>query len=116
MDKVTIKAKVKAVAAAPSCCAELREVCQNYLEALGTDWEKQAAEKLVAELKADVCTIDEVIGLFTSPKGEEIFGAGQAAKMAEHARKVKSAGGKYCDCPACSPGRELIENEEDILR
>lgn len=115
MDKVTIKAKVMAVAAAPSCCAELKEVCKSYLEALGTEGERAAAEKLVAELKADVCTIDEVMGLFTSPKGEEIFGVEQAAKMAEHAKAVKAAGGKYCDCPACGPGCELIEAEADIL-
>ena len=115
MDKVIIKANVKDVAAAPSCCAELREVCNNYLGALGTDFEKAAAEKLVAELKADVCTIDEVIGLFTSPKGEELFGAEQAAKIAEHAKSVKAAGGKYCDCPACAPAMELIEAEADIL-
>ena len=63
MDKVTIKAKVKAVADAPSCYAELKKVCNNYLEALGTDLEKSAAEKLVIELKADVCTIDEVISI-----------------------------------------------------
>ena len=115
MDKATIKEKVEAVASAPSCCAELKEVCNAYLKALGTDGEKAAAEKLLAELKADVCTIDDVLGLFTSPKGEKIFGAEQAAKMAEHARSVKAEGGKFCDCPACAPGRELIEAEKDIL-
>jgi len=115
MDKATIKKTVEAVAAAPSCCAELKEVCNAYLKALDTDGERAAAEKLLTELKADVCTIDEVIGLFTSPEGEEMFGAEQAAKMAEHAKSVKAAGGKFCDCPACGPGRELIEAEADIL-
>ena len=115
MDQATIKAKVEAVASAPSCCAELKEVCGTYLKALGTDGEKAAAEKLLAELRADVCTIDDVLGLFASPKGAEIFGAEQAAKMAEHAKSVKAAGGKFCDCPACKPGRELIEAEADIL-
>lgn len=66
------------------------------------------------ELKADVCTIDEVIGLFTSAKGEELFGKDGAASMAEHAKEVKAQGSKYCDCSACAPGKELMDAEADI--
>ena len=40
--------KVKAVIAAPSCCAELRAVAEEWLQAVGTDGEKEASAKLVA--------------------------------------------------------------------
>ncbi|SHK68805.1 hypothetical protein SAMN05216582_11281 [Selenomonas ruminantium] len=60
-----------------------------------------------------LCTIDEVIGLFTSAKGEELFGKEGAASMAEHAKEVKAQGSKYCDCPACAPGKELMDAEAD---
>lgn len=114
MDKATIKAKVEAMVVAPSCCAELKEAGERYLKALGTSDEKTEGKKLIDELKADVCTIDEVIGLFTSAKGEELFGKEGAASMAEHAKEVKAQGGKYCDCPACAPGKELMDAEADI--
>jgi hypothetical protein len=115
MDKATIKAKVEAMVAAPSCCNELKEAGGRYLKAMGTADEKSEGKKLIAELKLDVCTIDDVIGLFTSAKGEEIFGKEQAASMAEHAKEVKANGGKYCDCPACAPGKELMDAEADIV-
>ena len=56
--------KVKAVIAAPSCCAELRAVAEEWLQAVGTDGEKEASAKLVAELEEDVSTLDNVIPFF----------------------------------------------------
>ena len=40
MDKATIKAKVEAMVAAPSCCNELKEAGERYLKAMGTADEK----------------------------------------------------------------------------
>ena len=34
MDKATIKAKVEALVAAPSCCNELKEAGERYLKAM----------------------------------------------------------------------------------
>ena len=38
----------------------------------------------------------------------------QAAAYAAHAREVKAKGGKWCDCPACAPGREILDRKEEL--
>ena len=40
--------------------------------------------------------------------------AKQAAAYAAHAREVKAKGGKWCDCPACAPGREILDRKEEL--
>ena len=74
--------------------------------------DKKSAEALVKALEADVCTIDELIGLCESEQGKKFFGADKAASMAEAARKAKAEGGKYCLCPACQAGSVIYENRE----
>ncbi len=104
--------KVKAVAEAPSCCDELREVAKEWLDAVGTDREKEMGKKLIAELEEDVCTIDQVIALFDSEEGREMFGKETAASLLAHAKEVKAKGGEWCDCPACTPGRSILDHKE----
>ena len=88
--------KVKALIAAPSCYAGLKKIAEEYIAALGSDREKEAGRKLVAELEADVLSIDDVLAFFESDAGEKTFGAEQAAAYAAHAREVKAKGGKWC--------------------
>ena len=106
--------KVKALIAAPSCYAGLKKIAEEYIAALGSDREKEAGRKLVAELEADVQTIDDVLAFFESDAGEKTFGVKQAAAYAAHAREVKAKGGKWCDCPACAPGREILDRKEEL--
>ena len=115
MTKQAVIEKVKAVAEAPSCCAELKAVSEEYLSSLGTEKEKEAAKSLVAELEADVMPIDAVIGFFESAAGAKKFGAETAAGLAAHAKDVKKNGGAYCDCPACAPGKVILDNRAVIL-
>ena len=62
------------------------------------------------EIREDVATIEHVIEFFESPQAKQIFGAEQARAMAEHAHAVKAAGGKWCDCPACTAGLKILDN------
>ena len=107
--------KVKALIAAPSCYAGLKKIAEEYIAALGGDREKEAGRKLVAELEADVLSIDDyVVSFFESYAWEKTFGAKQAAAYAAHAREVKAKGGKWCDCPACAQGREILDRKEEL--
>jgi len=115
MSKAEIAEKVKELINAPSCCAELKAVGKAWLEAVGTPAEKEMSEKLIAELNADVQTIDEVIDLFSSETGQKIVGAETAAQMVAHFKEVKAAGGKWCDCPACKIGRSILDNKEVLF-
>lgn len=115
MDKQAIKEKVQAIVAAPSCCAELKAVGEEWLAAFGTAGEKAASEKLIAELQADVLEVGQVLAFFASSEGQKLFGAEKAAEMAQHMKEVKAAGGKYCDCPACAPGRYILDHKDSLL-
>ena len=90
-------------------------MAEEWLKAVGTPEEKALSAKLVAELEADVQTIDEVIELFGSETGRKAVGAEAAANMLAHFKEVKAAGGKWCDCPACKAGRAILDNKELIL-
>lgn len=115
MTKEELLAKVQAVIDAPSCYAGLREAAKGYLEAVGTAGEKEAAEALLARLREDVQSIDEVISFFASDKARELFGPEQADAMLKQAREVKAKGGDTCFCPACTAGKEILDHG-DLLR
>lgn len=110
MNKNKLSETVKEMIAAPSCCKELKDAGQNYLNALGTDAEKTAAAALLQEIREDVCTLDQTIPFFESELGTQIFGAERAKAMAAHAREIKAQGAKWCDCPACAAGVKILEN------
>lgn len=106
MTKQEVIAKVKELVAAPMCQPALRAAAEEYLKAQ----DKNSADTLVKELEAEVCSVDELIGLCESDAGKKFFGADKAAGMAEAAKKSKSEGGKYCLCPACQAGGAIWEN------
>ena len=108
MTKQEIIAKVNELVAAPNACATVKSAAEAYQK----ENSKKNADALVEALKAEVCTIDELIGLTESEMGKKIFGAEKAAEMAKLAHKSKADGGKYCFCPACQAGSVIYENKE----
>lgn len=114
MDKQILIEKLQAMASAPSCCAELKAAVQAYLDALGTADEKVAAQNLIAEIEADITTVDDLVPFAHSEIAVQIFGAEGAKKFAAHADELKASGAKYCDCGACAPAVEILANK-DIL-
>ena len=91
---------------------DLKTVAQAWIDAIGTAGEKAAADALLAELKEDVCTIDQVIPFFESPRAVQYFGEAKAKEFAALAHKIKADGGKWCFCEACAAGAKLLENAE----
>ena len=115
MDKQTLIEKAKAMMAAYSCCAELKQATQNYLDAVGTPDEKIAAKNLLAEIEEDITPIDGLVAFAHSAHAVEIFGAEGAKKFAAHADELKASGAKFCDCGACAPALEILQNKEILL-
>lgn len=107
--------KVKKMMEAPSCCETLRTAAQNWIDAAGTAEEKTAAQKFVDELEADVLPVDAVLAFMQSDAATAKFGAELAEKFTKHMTEIKAAGAKYCDCPACSAGLDILKNKEAIL-
>jgi len=108
--------KVKEVIAAPSCCRELKDVAQKYLDALDTADEKAAGRFLIAELEEDVQSLYDTMEFLSSDAAVEILGAEAVASMVETAKKVKAAGGKICFCPACTAGQTILDKKEALLQ
>lgn len=87
--------KVKALIAAPSCYAGLKKIAEEYIAALGSDREKEAGRKLVAELEADVLSIDDVLAFLNRMQGKNIW---------------REAGSSLCGtCPGSEgEGRQVV--------
>lgn len=66
----------------------MKQVAQDWLSAVDTEGEDLQTRSLIAELSADVNTIDEVIPFFASAFAKQHFGEEQAAAMYAQAQKV----------------------------
>ena len=115
MTKADIIEKVKDLIAAPSCYAPLKALAEEWLKAVGTAGEKEMSKKLVAELEADVQKAADCLSFFDSEAGRKAVGEEFATKMAKHFKELVAAGEVWCDCPACTAGRAILENRELIL-
>jgi hypothetical protein len=107
--------KVKELLAASSCCPELKEAAQKYLDAVDTPEEKTAGRFLIAELEEDVQDIDTALEFFNSDEAKELLGEVNAAFVAITAKRVKADGGKTCICPACTAGQAILDKKAVLL-
>ena len=108
--------KTKELMAAPSCSQEAKDAAQAWLDAVGTENEAEETKKYVAELEADIVTVDGLAAFAESEMGAKVFGGAEAAKgVAAHAREIKAAGAKYCDCPACAAVEAILAKKEELL-
>lgn len=107
--------QTRALLAAPSACKEIKAAAEAWLAAVGTDKEKAATAKYIAELEADIMPIDGLIAFAGSEAGAQVFGAELAKNILTHAQEIKSAGAVYCDCPACAACQAILEHKSEIL-
>ena len=101
---------------AATCNSETKATAEAWLAAVGTDREAEATETYVKELEADIMPIDSLIGFAESDAGAHVFGADHAPAVAAHAKEIKAAGAKYCDCPACAAVEAILNKKESILK
>ena len=109
-----ISEKAKELMNASSCCAEAKAAAQNWLDSAGTEKEAEAAAQLMAEMEEDIIPIDGLIAFAGSEGGEQVFGKETAANILAHAKEIKKAGAKYCDCPACTAAAAILEKKNEL--
>lgn len=112
MDKKVIafmEEKTKELIAAPTCSKETCEAANAWLQAIGTDNEEVETQKYIEKLKEDIMPIDTLIDFASSKEGKEYFGEETANNIVTHAKEIKGAGAKYCDCPACKAVEAILE-------
>lgn len=110
-----VKEQTAALIAAPSCSAEAKAAAEKWLAAVGTAEEKEATKAYLAELEADIMPIDGLIGFAGSEAGVGVFGAEMAKNILAHAKEIKAAGAAYCDCPACSAVKAILDKKAEML-
>lgn len=108
--------KTHELADAPTCSSETKAAAEAWLEAVGTDRESAETKKYIEELEADIMPIDGLIGFAESDMGTQVFGADKAKAVAAHAKEIKAAGAKYCDCPACAAVEAILEKKDALLK
>lgn len=108
--------KTNELMSAPTCSNETKAAAKAWLDALGTDKEAAETKQYMDELEADIMPIDNLIGFAESDAGAQVFGADKAKYVAAHAKEIKAAGAKYCDCPACVVVAEILEKKDEILK
>lgn len=86
----------------------MKEAAQEWLDAVGTDAESAAKEKLLPKLKGSVATVEEMLETFSADDAKEKFGD-MADQILKHAEELKAQGKKFCDCPACTKAKEILE-------
>ena len=107
-----VKEKTEELIAAFSCSAEAKAAAQAWLDALGTERQEEETKKYITELEEDIVTGDDLIAFAESEAGAGVFGADHAKEVAAHAREIKAAGAKYCDCPACAAVEAILERKD----
>lgn len=100
----TIRELTADLLAAPSACKEVKEAAQNYLDAAGKEGEAAAAKAYVAELEADIMSIDGLISFAGSDMGAKVFGARRGE---EHSGPCQRAQGSRCEILRLSGMRSL---------
>ena len=107
--------KTKELMNAATCSQETKAAAQAWLDAVGTEDEARQTESYIKELEVDNMPIDNLIGFAGSEAGAQYFGEDAAKGIAAHAREIKDAGAKYCDCPACQAVAAILEKKEELL-
>jgi hypothetical protein len=108
--------KTHELMSAPSCSSEAKTAAQTWLDSIGTEREAAETKKYIDELEADILPIDSLIGFAGSDAGIQVFGADTAKNIAAHANEIKSAGEKYCDCPACAAVAAILDKKDILLK
>lgn len=108
--------KTRQLMDAPTCSSETKEAAKKWLDAVGTDREKEETKAYIEELEADIMPLEQLIGFAGSDQGKAYFGEDTAAGIVSHAKEIKAAGAKYCDCPACAIVGEILSRKEALLK
>ena len=110
----TVVEKTRELIEAPTCSRETKEAAQRWLDAVGTAAEKEETLAFIKELEEDIMPLEGLIAFAESDMGVKVFGDA-AGGVAEHARQIKAAGAKYCDCPACAAVEAILAKKEEML-
>lgn len=107
--------KTRELINAPTCSSETKTAAQEWLASAEQGNYASETMKFIDELEADIMPIDNLINFAKSEAGSKVFGT-NAPNVAAHAEKIKAAGAKYCDCPACNAVAAILDRKDELLK
>lgn len=113
MKKEELVETVKKTITANSCCKELKDAGEAWLNA-DDSTRAVLGKALLKELREDVCHIDDLISMTTTEKAVEMFGKEGCDKMHDAAISAKEKGVRYCLCDACTNGGKILDDPEGL--
>ena len=99
-----MKAKVTELVNASSVCAEAKAAGEAYLKAAGTPGQAEAAKALLAELKDDVCSVDDAIAFGGSDAAKKYLGEEAAARHCQGCQGIQGCRRKVLRMPGLHSG------------
>ncbi len=109
MNKELVLEKTKELIAAPSCYGELKELANNWINAIGKADENEKFDKYIEYLKGSVSPIDACISFLESDMGKQIYGD-KSEETIKYAKDQKAKGEDTCICGACQAGKVILQN------
>ena len=107
-----LKAKVEALIAAPSCCAELKAAAQAWLDTYDDGNANQAATAaFIKELEEDITPLDSFLDFLKAEAAKVFFGEAHGGILAG-ALAAKAAGETVCTCEACRLASEILAKKD----
>ncbi len=97
---------------------EVKDTGKKWLETMNDSKENEAAaEAYIAALEYSRASMDWLIDVFKSDKGEQMCGSREAADAKVKELEEKKANGqKYCDCPACTLCNEILKDKDYLAK
>ena len=114
MAKEEMIQKVKEMITASSCCKDLKDAGNAWIESIGTAEENKKKDALLQEIKEDIVPIDGLIAFASSESAKIHLGEDSAKHLLEHAQSIKESGAETCDCPACTAGKYILDHAEEL--
>lgn len=106
-----ITEKTNELLQAHSCSQEAKAAAAKWLH--GAQGEHEAKAYLIA-LKELIMPVDALIAFADSEAGVKVFGEDFAKQLAAHGCELKAQGAAFCDCPACSAVKAILDKEQEI--
>ena len=96
--------------------APLKEAAEKWLATLEDgEANAQATKEYIAQLREGLMPVDDLEAFAASDAGKQVFGDKQA-DMVAHAQALKAAGKQYCDCPACTLAKEILDAKDYLSK
>ena len=55
------------------------------------------------------------VAVLLSGCSPRLIGEAKAKEVLAHAKAIKAAGAKYCDCPACAACEAILKHKEELI-